>query len=314
MGRNYKLLIIYIVIIFLLIFITLIYVKMHLTKANINSKQKAQNILVYSKEFAERMGLDPNKAIKLDPGINAIGLTFKKDYSLDYYSSNFAENHHLFDLNPEEGSLFEQNLSILPILFKGEALPLSYYHECYLNIYFRNSDYRLKDSRKYALNSWDNQTDNKLIHDIATDFAKDLDSTIHKKNPTLYDYDKLFDFDIKIHNYINFYPAEVVLTKLYQPFINITLNGSLYLLENSQKLNLIDGITYLSFDLGLCYHMRKLANSNNAWLWLQKKNGHNYKISADNYYMKDFYVYKIPKELIDSPTLKEIIHHDELSD
>ncbi len=109
---------------------------------------KLPTVLVYNSEFARRLGLNPKKAIQLDPGLYAVAFVVRRRSDLTDYNPDgipdFWWNH--MKLNVDETQTMmdeskdEQNAYsiLLQQLFPNEPREDGY--ECFLNLYLNESE------------------------------------------------------------------------------------------------------------------------------------------------------------------------------
>ena len=67
----------------------------------------------------------------------------KFDYNAD---DPFVKKYGLDHLTPQQHDLVEESLSVFPILFRHEKMPLHIHYDCYLTLYLNNADPRVKNS------------------------------------------------------------------------------------------------------------------------------------------------------------------------
>jgi hypothetical protein len=271
-------------------------------------------VVVYSKAFAERIGLNPAGATQLDPGLYAIVLTFKKRYGLDISPTNpFIKRHHLDELTPQDSKILAKHLSIFPLLFKYERPPLIVHYDCYIHLYIKNDDKRLQNIDVPKQRMWDNETEDKIIHQIIDPIDQRQIMPIQSDDLTLAKGQQ------KPYSLLDYYIAyqHLTLPLALLAVKQIQLSNPDYLNQYNLTLDsyfydFISGITYLSFKEPICAN---LVNSNvqkeAAALWIEKKTGPNpdslrsvedlQKLKTD-----DFYQFQLPAEITESTALKAI--------
>ena len=219
-------------------------------------------VLVYNPAFAQRFGLDPNKAVQLEPGVLAVAMTFRKDYKYDFdpekgNGSDAISVKRIFDqITRDEWYEVDRHLAILPLLFpqkyNSNTLDQRYFENCKINFYLDSTDSRVAQIDMQPHSLW-----------VTGDIQDALDSLW---------YGHARPEELNLEN-LNMIHQHVLLFGM-GTFENV---GDGYGLNQNHLVNFLPGITFISFstvcDLAKNYPQGTLV-------WFEKKNGPDYFLKA----------------------------------
>jgi len=275
-------------------------------------------VLVYNKAFAQRFGLDQNKAMDLDPGIYAIALTFKKNprYSVaasdDYPTElkNIFNKLDKWDWLKISTSQFDSkdelnDYTLLPIFLGKSSMNVSYV--CEINFYFDEHHSKVKDIKLSPHQIWfagivyDNM---EPLYPIFRGINHNNKNKIHepgliKTIPQFkYPYDDLLHFYAAYID--NTPPAWAIEKSGKSPSNEIYVSGD----YRSNFKDFLPGILFLSFKIS-CPGIIDASNKHGSWFWIQTTHSSYDMRDTKKFTSQDFHPFHLPAEIVRSKNVKK---------
>lgn len=218
-------------------------------------------VLVYNPTFAQRFGLDPNKAVPLETGVLAVAMTFRKHYEYNFYpekgnGSDAISVKRVFDqITRDEWYELSRHLAILPLLFpnkyNSDTLDQRYFEDCKINFYLDSSDPRVAQVDMQPHSLW-----------VSGDIQDVLDSIWYTAGQA----EKFGSFNLGMFHMTH---QHVLLFRVGK-FKNF---GDVYDHDQNHLVNFLPGITFISFSTA-CDIAKDYPKG--TVVWFEKKGGPDY--------------------------------------
>ncbi len=259
-------------------------------------------VLLYTKAFADRFGLNDDGITSLDSGIDAIQVRFYLVYEFNYDAKDpFVQRYHLDKLTSAQRESVNYHLNAFPIIFPGEKMPLKVHYDCDLDLFLNKNDPRVNNLQMPTHDVWwDAEVSDRAIYEMLAPIQEfqvtapeepGLQHAAHNQPGQL------------LANYQDYVvramqtPVAVLgksQSAIYNPDQRTVLSF------NSHFTNFLPELTYLSFHVPYCRVLSDKDASSNSWIWIQKKNAEK-KYDSDH-----FYAFALPGVLMNLPEIKEV--------